>query len=122
MNETLEKTSTETTHQPVNITDNAAKEINRLIREKNIPADHSLRLGVKGGGCSGLSYLLGFDTRKENDTEYDINGIKVLVESSHMMYLAGIQLDFHDGLNARGFAFNNPNATKTCGCGSSFSA
>lgn len=106
----------------VNITENAISELKRIMTEKNISEGHGLRMGVKGGGCSGFSYILGFDSKNEEDNEYDVNGLKVYMHPSHQMYLAGIQLDFHDGLNARGFTFINPNATKTCGCGSSFSA
>ena len=111
---------TETT--PVSISERAIAEIKKIITEKNIPQDNGLRIGVKGGGCSGLSYLLGFDVKNENDKVFDIDGVKVFMQESHLMYLAGINLDFEEGLNARGFAFKNPNATKTCGCGSSFSA
>jgi iron-sulfur cluster assembly protein len=77
---------------------------------------------VKGGGCAGFSYILGFDTRKEGDEEYFINGIKVFMSKAHAIYLIGIEIDFQDGLNNRGFTFNNPNAESTCGCGTSFSA
>lgn len=79
-----------------------------------------LRIGVKGGGCSGLSYLLGFDTKNENDQEYWQDGITYLMDKSHEMYLYGMQVDWQDGLNNRGFAFKNPNASTTCGCGTSF--
>ena len=69
-----------------------------------------------------MSYLLGFDTQKETDERYEINGVPVLVDKRHSMYILGMEVDFEDGLNARGFVFNNPQASSTCGCGSSFSA
>ena len=83
---------------------------------------HGLRVGVKGGGCSGFSYILGFDEEKENDQVFEIKGIKVLMQKSHAIYLLGMEIDWEEGLNNRGFSFNNPNATDTCGCGTSFSA
>jgi len=92
------------------------------MAEQNVPTGHGLRVGVKGGGCSGFSYLLGFDVRKEKDEVYEIGGLQVFIEKSHAMYLIGMEIDWHDGLNNRGFVFENPNATSTCGCGSSFSA
>jgi len=83
--------------------------------------DYGLRVGVKGGGCSGMSYTLGFDaTSKELDRIYETQGVKVFVDPKSLFYLMGVTLDYSDGLNGRGFTFNNPNATKTCGCGSSF--
>ena len=107
---------------PVMLTPGAYEEIRKIITEKSIPAEYGLRVGVKGGGCSGLSYILGFDLPKENDTAYKFEDITILMEKSHGMYLAGMEIDFIEGLNNRGFSFNNPNATKTCGCGNSFSA
>ena len=79
-----------------------------------------LRIGVKGGGCSGMSYLLGFDKKEDGDQLYDIQGISVIVKDSHSIYLMGMEVNFEDGLNARGFTFKNPNASTTCGCGTSF--
>jgi len=107
---------------PVTLTESAINEIKKIIADKNIPAEYSLRVGVKGGGCSGLSYVLGFDLQKENDNLYNFEGINIIMEKSHGMYLAGMEIDFVEGLNNRGFTFNNPNATKTCGCGNSFEA
>lgn len=111
-----------TTQQPISLTDGAVKELTRIRREQGVAEDHGLRVGVKGGGCSGFSYILGFDVRKENDEVYQINGVKVFMQKSHAIYLLGIEIDWEDGLNNRGFSFNNPNATDTCGCGTSFSA
>ncbi len=108
--------------QPLTLTPGAIKALDRIRKEQNIPEDHSLRVGVKGGGCSGFSYVLGFDIAKENDSVYEVGGIRVLMQKSHAIYLLGIEIDWQEGLNNRGFAFNNPNASDTCGCGTSFSA
>jgi iron-sulfur cluster assembly protein len=114
MNETLNI-------QEIIITDKAAKEIRRIMEENKIPLSFGLRVGVKGGGCSGLTYTLGFDEKpKESDSLIESNGIKLLVDGKSLFYLSGTELDFSDGLNGRGFVFNNPNAKKTCGCGESF--
>ena len=96
--------------------------IRNIISQQNIPADHGLRVGVKGGGCSGFSYILGFDVQKDTDQVYEMEGIKVLIQKPHMIYLLGIEIDWVEGLQNRGFSFNNPNAKDTCGCGTSFSA
>lgn len=79
-----------------------------------------LRVGVKGGGCSGLSYVLGFDEKEENDEVYQVGDIRFIMNKSHGIYLMGMEIDYSDGLNARGFTFSNPNASKSCGCGTSF--
>jgi len=79
-----------------------------------------LRVGVKGGGCSGLSYVLGFDDKKDTDAVYEFEGVSFVMEKAHELYLYGMQIDWENGLNNRGFAFKNPNASATCGCGSSF--
>lgn len=107
---------------PISLTEGAINEIRKIITDKGIPAEYALRVGVKGGGCSGLSYILGFDLQKENDNLYNYEGINILMEKSHGMYLAGMEIDFVEGLNNKGFTFNNPNAVKTCGCGNSFEA
>jgi len=92
------------------------------MASKEIPEDYSLRVGVRGGGCSGMSYILGFDRQREQDLEFEVDGIAVVMDKRHGLYLMGTTLDYHDGLDARGFTFENPNATATCGCGSSFAA
>lgn len=107
---------------PVTLTEGALQELRKLIDQQEIGANFGLRVGVEGGGCSGMSYILGFDQKKEGDSEYEIDGIKVLMNKAHGLYLAGMEIDFKNGLEARGFTFNNPNAESTCGCGSSFSA
>ncbi len=106
---------------PVSLSDGAKSEIVKLMRQQELGDDFGLRLGVEGGGCSGMSYVLGFDQKKDGDQEYSIDGIKVYMHKAHGLYLAGMVVDFQDGLNARGFTFNNPNAASTCGCGTSFS-
>lgn len=112
----------DTLTQIVQLTPAAAAEILALREKENIPADKYLRVGVKGGGCSGLSYILDFDQKGALDELYDMHGVSVVVDPRHALYLAGIEVDYHNGLNDRGFVFNNPNAKSTCGCGTSFSA
>ncbi len=107
---------------PLNLTEGAVKQLRSIIQDQNIPTQYGLRVGVKGGGCSGFSYLLGFDEPKENDEVLTINGMRVLMQKSHAIYLLGMEIDFLEGLNNRGFSFSNPNAKETCGCGTSFSA
>ncbi len=103
------------------VTERAAQEVGKIKAQNNIAESHALRLGVKGGGCSGLSYVLAFDDQiKERDIVLEKHGVKIVVDQKSMFYLSGTTLDFTDGLNGRGFVFNNPQATKTCGCGSSF--
>jgi iron-sulfur cluster assembly protein len=112
----------------ISITDKAAKEIKRIIEreEKSDPnlKDASVRVMVVGGGCSGMSYKLGFENQPPvtSDKIFEKDGVKVLVDPKSFLYLQGTELDFSDGLNGTGFVFNNPNAKRTCGCGSSFSA
>jgi iron-sulfur cluster assembly protein len=105
----------------ITITEKAAKEVATIRTENSIPENYLLRIGVKGGGCSGLSYSLGFDGDiKETDEILEIGGVKLVIDSKSLFYLGGTELDYSDGLNGRGFVFNNPNAVRTCGCGSSF--
>lgn len=108
------------TQSPVSFTDGAVKEIERLMQEPNFDNNLKLRIGVKGGGCSGMSYVLGFDTPTEKDATFEFNGLSFVMEKAHQMYLYGMQIDWQGGLNSRGFTFSNPNASSTCGCGSSF--
>jgi iron-sulfur cluster assembly protein len=105
---------------PVKFSTGAMEEIRRITREPAFDSSQTLRIGVKGGGCSGLSYVLGFDAEKEGDQEYFFEGIRFIMEKSHEMYLYGMEIDWQNGLNNRGFTFKNPNASTTCGCGSSF--
>ena len=110
----------ETTTIPVTLTPSAKDEIKRLMNEEGFDTKQFLRIGVKGGGCSGMTYVLGFDTISEKDESFEIDGIAIIMERSHGIYLAGMEVDWQGGLNSRGFTFNNPNASKTCGCGTSF--
>jgi iron-sulfur cluster assembly accessory protein len=105
---------------PIKLTNNAIAEIKRLMAETSFVEGQHLRIGVKGGGCSGLSYVLGFDAVEADDQLYDMEGIPVVMKDAHGIYLLGMEVDYSDGLNARGFVFNNPNASSSCGCGSSF--
>lgn len=114
--------ATEVRTAPITITERALAEVKNIMAEKNVPAEYGLRIGVQGGGCSGMSYLLGFDKAKEADETFQLDGVTLIMDKKHGMYVMGMEVDFQDGLNARGFTFNNPQAKSTCGCGSSFSA
>jgi iron-sulfur cluster assembly protein len=103
----------ETLTAPVTFTEGAVKELFKLKDQQELSDDFGLRVGVEGGGCSGM--------KKDGDQEFMIDGIKTYMHKAHGLYLAGMQIDFQNGLNARGFTFNNPNAASTCGCGTSFS-
>ncbi|WP_207493562.1 HesB/IscA family protein [Aridibaculum aurantiacum] len=105
---------------PVTLTAGAIAEIKRLMAEPGFDNTQYLRVGVKGGGCSGMSYILGFDKKEDSDETFEVEGIPCIINKSHGIYLMGMEVDFQDGLNSRGFTFTNPNASKTCGCGSSF--
>lgn len=105
----------------IKITDKAVKEILKIISDNNIPDTFGLRVGVKGGGCSGLTYVMNFDEApKESDTIIEQDHIKLFIDGKSLFYLTGTELDYTDGLQGKGFIFNNPNAVKTCGCGESF--
>lgn len=106
----------------ITVTDRAAKEVARIIDEQKLSDATVLRVGVKGGGCSGFSYTLGFDdATSEVDQIFQINGVRVAVDPKSFLYLNGTQIDFEESLMGRGFKFGNPNAAKSCGCGESFS-
>ena len=109
-----------TTEIPVSLTPSAVSEIKRLMSEEGFDKNNLLRIGVKGGGCSGMSYVLGFDAKTDKDETFEIEGIPCIMEKAHGIYLMGMEVDWQGGLNSRGFTFNNPNASKTCGCGTSF--
>jgi iron-sulfur cluster assembly protein len=117
--ETLEKN--ETIAAPITFTEGALEELHRLKTSLVTEDESYLRIGVKGGGCSGLSYLLAFDKKEDADKVFDIQGISVVMNKAHIMYVLGMRIDWENGLNNRGFTFNNPNAQETCGCGQSFS-
>jgi iron-sulfur cluster assembly protein len=109
-----------TTTVPLSFTAGALAEIRRLMSAQEFDTTKFLRIGVKGGGCSGLSYVLGFDDKQPDDEVFEFDGQTFIMNKSHGIYLMGMQIDWENGLNARGFTFNNPNASKTCGCGTSF--
>ncbi len=111
----------ELTGEPVRLTERAARQVTKIKAEEGLDSNLYLRVAVEGGGCSGLSYKLGLDHREEKDTIFESFGIELIVNPDHLMYLEGIEIDYPDGLDARGFTFDNPNAVDNCGCGTSFS-
>lgn len=111
----------ETTLQlPVTLTPGAIKAITKLMAAPGFDNAQRLRIGVKGGGCSGMTYILGFDNATENDKHFEAHGIGCVIDKAHEIYLFGMEVDWQDGLDNRGFTFKNPNASSTCGCGTSF--
>lgn len=105
----------------IKITEAASKKISNLKSEEGKADEAFLRVEVKKGGCSGLSYKMDFDTEmKDGDKAFEAHGQRIVVDQQSMLYLLGMELDYSGGLNGKGFVFNNPNATKNCGCGSSF--
>lgn len=108
----------------VSLTERAAKEVQKIIVDQKMEASTLLRVGVAGGGCSGFQYSLGFDQKYDEkaDSKFDCHGVTVVVDKKSALYLDGTTVDFYEGLEKRGFTFENPNATKSCGCGSSFQA
>ena len=106
----------------ISLTERAVKEVRRIVEEQNLPDATSLRVGVKGGGCSGFSYTLGFDdTYSEVDQVSEFSGVRIVCDPKSFLYLNGTMVDFEESLMGRGFKFTNPNASKSCGCGESFS-
>jgi len=105
---------------PVSLTERAARQIRKIRDTEDLDEGLYLRVAVEGGGCSGLSYKLGFDIRTDEDELFYSQDLEIVVDPKHLMYLDGIQIDYPDGLDARGFTFDNPNASESCGCGSSF--
>jgi iron-sulfur cluster assembly protein len=106
----------------INVTEKARERIIELRNKEGYTDNYNIRVAVEGGGCSGLMYNLDFDSSsKPNDQVFEDNGIKIMVDKKSLLYLIGTVLDFSDGLNGKGFQFVNPNATRTCGCGESFS-
>ncbi len=106
---------------PINLTARAAEKVNEIRSAENIEDSFGLRLRVVGGGCSGFSYDLYFDSPTEVDQQFSVAGVKVVVDEMSLMYLVGTEIDYVEGLSGAGFKFNNPNVKSTCGCGSSFS-
>jgi iron-sulfur cluster assembly protein len=108
----------------LNLTEKAAGEVKRIMQEQQYGEQTVLRVGVMGGGCSGFQYALGFDDKIDEaaDSQYEHFGVKVVVDKKSALYLDGTTIDFHEGIDKRGFMFENPNVVKSCGCGSSFQA
>ena len=109
----------------ISLTELAAKQIKDIIQQQQLPGDQTkLRVGVKGGGCSGFSYMLDLteESKGENDEQMEGQGVQILVDNKSLLYLEGTEIDFKDDVIQSGFVFKNPNATSSCGCGSSFSA
>lgn len=105
----------------ITVTESAKEQAIKLMKEENL-TNPFIRVGVKGGGCSGLSYDLSFDdVLNEGDQEFEDKGVKIVCDRKSFLYLLGTELDYSGGLNGKGFTFNNPNASRTCGCGESFS-
>jgi iron-sulfur cluster assembly protein len=120
-------TAPPTTQAPatgVQLTETAAREIKTIIQQQELDAAKvRLRVGVKGGGCSGFSYVLDLtETQKDHDEVFEQHGVKIICDPKSLLYLNGVTIDFKDEIMGRGFVFQNPNATSSCGCGSSFSA
>jgi len=110
---------------PISLSETAAREIKTIITQQELPSESTrLRVGVKGGGCSGFSYMLDLteEAKGDADEEMESNGVKILCDMKSLLYLNGTEIDFKDEVMGRGFVFKNPNATSSCGCGSSFTA
>ena len=106
----------------ITVTERAKERAITLMKEEQKPVDAFIRVGVEGGGCSGLTYKLEFDNvMKPDDKVFEDKGVKIVCDRKSFLYLVGTELDFSDGLNGKGFQFHNPNASRTCGCGESFS-
>ena len=105
---------------PVLLTERAAKQVRKIKENEDLDENLYLRVAVEGGGCSGLSYKLGFDIKTDEDKIIQSQGMDIVIDPKHLMYLNGIEIDYPDGLDARGFTFDNPNASESCGCGTSF--
>lgn len=105
---------------PISFTEGAVHALNKLLAAES-DSSKKLRIGVKGGGCAGFTYILEMDMVNEGDQTYEFGGIPYIMHISHQLYLQGVEIDYSEGLNNRGFVFSNPNASKTCGCGTSFS-
>jgi iron-sulfur cluster assembly protein len=117
------KTSQKPPTRGINITERAAQEVVKVISENKLPPETWLRIGARGGGCSGFSYVLDFDQKgpTEADLTFEKHGVKVIIDKKSEFFMGGTTVDFNDGLLDRGFVFNNPSAASTCGCGTSFS-
>jgi iron-sulfur cluster assembly protein len=108
----------------VELSDTAIREIKTICEQQKLDPDNVyLKVGVKGGGCSGFSYILDLtENKQDNDEEWEVDGVRVICDPKSLLYLDGVEIDFKDEIMGRGFVFKNPNASSTCGCGASFSA
>ena len=124
MSETTTTTPETAAPSVVFLSESAAREVNNIVQQQELDGSKvRLRVGVKGGGCSGFSYLLDLtESQKDSDEVFEQHGIKIIVDPKSLLYLNGTTIDFKDEIMGRGFVFQNPNATSSCGCGSSFSA
>jgi iron-sulfur cluster assembly protein len=111
-----------TNTSPILFTEGAMDEMRRIQQNEVFKEGHFIRIGVKGGGCSGLSYILELDAKSDHDELFECDGFEYILDKRHRLYLEGTEIHFAKGLDARGFEFKNPQASSTCGCGSSFSA
>ncbi len=118
---TRQEEKKELTGESITLTERASKQVKTIIKKEGLDENLYLRIAVEGGGCSGLSYKLGLDYRTEEDQIFESYGVEIIVDPKHLMYLEGIEIDYPDGLDARGFTFDNPNSVEDCGCGTSFS-
>jgi iron-sulfur cluster assembly accessory protein len=105
----------------ITLTEKAAAQILKIRAEEKTPDEHALRIGVRGGGCSGYKHDLSFTEVRPTDEEFELHGVRIVIDPVSLQYLAGTELDYLDGLDGTGFKFNNPQAKQTCGCGESFS-
>jgi iron-sulfur cluster assembly accessory protein len=115
-------TTTRTEYEPIVLTDQAVTKVKSAMQREGAGPEKALRIGVVGGGCSGFSYTMGFDEPKSDDTVFTFGDVRVVVDAASREYLDGTIIDYVTGLHGAGFKFENPKATRTCGCGSSFSA
>ena len=106
--------------ESITLTSRAARQVQKIHQDEDLDDELYLRVAVEGGGCSGLNYRLGFDLKNEEDRLVETEGVEVVIDPRHLIYLNGVTIDYPDGLDARGFTFDNPNASENCGCGSSF--
>ena len=116
------ETSGTAQYEPIVLTDGAVQKVRSAMKREGAGPEKALRLGVVGGGCSGFSYTMGFDDPKSDDAVFTFDDVKVVIDPASREYLDGTIIDYVTGLHGAGFKFENPKATRTCGCGSSFSA
>lgn len=116
----VQENESKTTKTPITLTDAAAEEMRRVMAQHKAPEGYKLRIGITAGGCSGFSYALNYDMVHETDEQFTSNGIEIILDKRQAMFLIGTVIDFTDSLQGRGFKFDNPNSSHSCGCGNSF--